>query len=309
MPPVNPVVAVAGQNAVRQYQVAMVQMYVDLALEATSAMSKQLVDLGVAFARGAAPTERARIHAEVARQARRSTQASYAQTVSRRGGPSGYRANATGPMRRYSGGRLKRALGQDNYWISDANGITLDMTPLDRAAAQVWRLNFGAGARGQGSLPPVAVRFGVTVIAVIGLDEAARPGFVIPAGFWETGAGRVGPDPGRRGMDEFYVSSSARSSTTGRLRRGDPSARSAPRQNRIATKGIAGRSFLDRGLIRVATELPARYQILYRDLYRQGETKVRPRSITIATTPGRRRASDLSIVAGQAQSRLARRSL
>jgi hypothetical protein len=286
----------------------MVSLYVDAAVEATSRTSLQLAELGHIFGSGIADRELATIHREVAGQARRSIVASFGQTVSRRGGPSGYRSSATGVMRRWSGGRLKAALSRGDYLLPSATGIVLDVGPLDRAAVQWARLNFGAGPRGRGSLPPVMARFGDLVLAV-GLGQTARPGFVVPAGYWEAGEGnRVGPDPGRRGMDAFYVSSRARS-PEGRLRRGEPRSATAPRQSRVVSRGIAGRNFIDRGTERIAIELPRRYLLLYRELGERGMTRVRPASITVTTTPGRRRAPDTSVVAGQIQSRLGRRSL
>ena len=271
----------------------LVDAYVAAAEAGAARMTRELVEMARVFEAGLADAEVARINQSVARQARLSVIRSYDQTVGHGGGPPGYRAGASGKMRRWAGGRLRRALSQGDYLVGDARGITMVTGPLDRAARQWARLNFGALGRGQGSLPPRTITFGDLVIAVVGLEEGPRPGFSLPAGYWLPGGDGNGPDPARRGSDAFYVSSRTHD-RIGRLRARQAGSSGRPRQGSVLSKGIASRNFLDQGVHRIAVELPREYQLAYTQLFRRGIATVRPGNVNVSVSGRVRRPADLT---------------
>lgn len=174
------------------------------------------------------PAERLRIHTEAGLIGQRSVLASYDSSRGRSGGPRGYRAGE-GRWPRYSGGKLRAALASPEFFEATPDGIRFINTDLLNREAKQWaRLNFGAAPAGQGSLPPMQVMMGDTNIGSIGLNEGARPGFMIPRGLWRDG--------------EFHPFGEQATTEMGREASDDIVRTKKP------TKGIENRNFLDRGL-------------------------------------------------------------
>lgn len=260
------------------------------------------------------PAERQRIHQSVGEAAQQAVLASYRQSF--RGGVQrskpGYRAHSDSKWQRYAGGRLYAALADPGFFEATPEGLFFINTTLLNSRAKQWaRLNFGAGTRGSGSLPPQQVSFGGLVIGAFGLNEGARPGFEIPTGYFLGEAGSAefylaGTGPrarknelkvtGRRAKRYENVTSdspgSAYRANVGHHRESAPSG--ARWVKRKKTGGIRSRNFLDRGVTRIADPqrgVFAQYERALDESIKRGETAIRRRgnNQTFKITPARPR--------------------
>ena len=233
--------------------------------EAGEALTRQVELFGRALADGLDPDAFLRAHEGIGAAAQRSVLSSYGQRVTRKQGPSGYRAGATdNHSRRFAGGALRRALGSKDFYRATADGLQfVNIRTLDKEAAHWYRLNFGAGAAGLGSTARFQVRWHGLVVASLGFDAEPSAPFAMPRGVWVSPTGervRAGANPA--GTDEFYPQGER-----------PPGIRGAPTSGTM-TRGIEARNFLDAGLRRIADLLPRAYDDIYRDWFNQARRKV-----------------------------------
>jgi len=248
-------------NAVRRMGVESITRSVAAAVsEAAQVQSRQLQAIGdVLSQRLASRTGMTEVHRDIGLAAQRSVLASYDQTVTARKTVPSYRLTSRNPAnRRFAGGALRRALANPAFFEATSTGIRFgNIGLLDREAAHWHRLNFGAAPIGEGSRSRFNVTWSGLVIAALGLEDGPSPGFLIPRGYWVLGNEVVGS--GTRGSAAFYPASELPS---GIARRTLPS---PARQS----AGIEARNFLDAGIRRIAEELPAAYQDMYREWWEQ----------------------------------------
>lgn len=105
-----------------------------------------------------------------------------------------YRWADTGKLRRYSNKALRRAIQSKGLIEYDYTGIAMNVGTLDDMAIQWYKLNFGAGPRGEASPKPVTpnIRFGKfptnTNVNLNGFEPSAN--FYVPGiqtrGYWST---------------------------------------------------------------------------------------------------------------------------
>lgn len=258
---------------------------------ATSATSKQLVEIARAIDRGLHSADFANANRAIGAAAQRSVLASYDQTVGRsdRSGASGYRQ--TGKFKRYSGGRLRAALASPDFWHADETGIYfINVDLLNQQAAQWARINFGAGARGHGSRRSFDVRFSDLVVVSLGLNEGARPAFTMPTGYFTEGANGpiVAPDRSNPPGRAFYVYGTGPHAKTRYVTNDEGERVRVPVVGKKATQGIRARNFLDAGVARIARETPVQYKAVINKAYEQGLSVVRPSPVTIKVVTHRR---------------------
>lgn len=244
-----------------------------------------------------------RLHEEAAQDALRHIKHAYEHRNPRRN-MTPYRINETGkngePVR-YSGGRLEKALTSPEMYRVARDGLDfIDPLFLDRAARQWYRLNFGAGERGQETRKPPRQRmvmFGQSVGDFALNNFGPSRGFVLPAGFWTNRAGsEIFPFNRDRNQDRFYpLRTSGRAlldeiaekqRRARRLKAAGPSGmrelqqtnlyfylernRFDPRHiktTKTLTVGIKGSRFLDAGVNRLAKTLPFFYTELYNEWF------------------------------------------
>lgn len=250
--------------------------------EADSRTAQQVKKVAETFQRGIAPGQRKEMFDKIGSRAQKSVVKSYDQVVTRganaRGNRYPYRVGARQPNKRYAGGKLRAALNSPRFYEATADGLRfINVDYLNRTARHWARLNAGAGPRGQGSRRRFTVTWSNLAVAAIGVDQAPRPGFYLPRGYWWTrGAGQVvSADPGRIGQDEFYPMGigPARKRTrpdSGAHRKPGPYVGpGAGIGKRRPSLGIKARNFLDAGAETIARELPKGYEKLYKDLWEQ----------------------------------------
>lgn len=271
--------------AARQTDAAIAQ-----AVHAVSrATSGQLTEMARVFDQGIAPAERARLHAALGRAGQQSVLSSFDRTKKAKVPGELNRSSASSKYRRYAGGRLRSALADPSFWSADADGLQfINVALLNQRAAQWARLNFGAGGAGSGSKPSVNVTLGTLVIATLGLEEPARPGFRMPVGYW-TDAG--GTPTGGRGVAFFpYMNGPHRRGSVGGGRfyiDGEGNRARIPMRASKATAGIESRNFLDAGVQRIAREMGPGYQNLYKQLAKNAQVSVRPYRLRMSVRPVR----------------------
>ena len=247
--------------------------------------SKQLAEIARVLDQGIAPERMQAIHEEIGRKARDSVVRSYrAARAGQTRGASGYRTS--GPWQRYAGGRLLRALQSDNMFEATPRGLEfINVGWLNDQAAQWARLNMGAGPRGRGSRSTFTVVFGGQVVGALGLNESARPGFMIPKGyFWRDGAPVRPQSPLGSPGTEFYVAGTGPRKGTSRVRGGSTSDDQGTFNGLIDRKfsrGIEARNFLDAGLRTIAVQTPRLYLREINDMYDKGISQVRPAPVRI----------------------------
>lgn len=266
---------------------------------ASSATSRQVLELLRVFERNVARAERQAFFERLGERAHSAVITSY---KSRRRGPSGYRADTDGGerYRRYAGGRMLAALqNPDHIYIATPDGITFLPNPrkLDAKAKQWYRLNFGARP-GFGSAPR---RFDVSISNIflfsLGFDAGPSEPFRIPRGFWVERGEAVGAGPA--GTSAFYPRKSPQTAALG-LVAGDTKEEQKATPNffpgRSIARGITAEHWLDAGLKRFTEDLrdPGSTGIglrsLYVEFYRRGLASVRPtRPPTINVTGTRLR--------------------
>jgi len=164
-------------------------------------------------------------------------------------GPS-YRQNDKGKLRRYSSGAMERAMRQPSFAEGDSRGIRfINKEAMDRAAAQWYRLNFGAAPRGSKNPSVGSMKFFGRASSQRAEFTGFKPsqGFKIPqggVGFWSntissTSTGKFKPTRGRG--KAFYIRTRKTQIISGR---------GIPRVQLIrnkTTNGIQGKRFLDAG--------------------------------------------------------------
>lgn len=194
-------------------------------------------------------------YGDVGRQANKAVAAKYRRTKGR-GGAGAYRANASGKYKRDAGGKLGRALTSDNMFLAGPDGIAyVNMPYLDSQARQWYRLNFGAGARGQASQRPASKRvifFGEQTSLDVGLQGLGpSASFSMPGGLFTNSDGQALPfNPSRRGKDAF---------NPGNYLKNRPNllARSSGvKLKQIQTQGIAAQNYLDAGTDVISRGVP-----------------------------------------------------
>lgn len=154
---------------------------------------------------------------------------------------------------RFAGGKLLRALADPSMATGTAYGIGFINTALlDRAAAQWYRLNFGA-APGQGfsgvthSPPAARIRFGSNQGISLALTGGMGSGFRVPRGTFFQGAFFLGRRGGA-GSDVRRVKSQQAS-------------------------GIKPRRFLDQGLVSLAENFGPAYKNHFQDSVREAVSR------------------------------------
>lgn len=250
--------------------------------EADARTAQQVRNVAEVFQRGIAPGQRKEMFDRIGTRAQKSVVASYDQVVTRganaRGNRYSYRVGARQPNKRYAGGKLRGALKSKRFYEATADGLRfVNVDLLNRTARQWARLNAGAGPRGQGSRRKFTVTWSNLAVGAIGIDQAPRPGFFLPRGYWWTrGAGQVvSADPGRIGQDEFFpmgigpARNRSRLDTGAHRRPGPYVGPGAGIGKRRPSLGIKARNFLDAGSETIARELPRGYEKLYKDLWDQ----------------------------------------
>jgi hypothetical protein len=209
---------------------------------------------------------------------------SYDQLVTAREGPASathYRAGAG----RLAAGLMRKALEDQDFFTATPLGLEWgNREVLDGAAAQWHRLNFGAGGFGGAS-------------GSLGFDDEPSPAFDMPAGVWINPEGsRVAPGSSARGADAFYPQLKTVTLSDGST--GKINARPAGIKGRSsamkATAGIEGKHFMERGLQKIAEELPA-VMDAYRDEVYKGLESVSKRRRASAIVSYRSPASTLEI--------------
>lgn len=233
--------------------------------QATSAQVKELINV---FDRDVAASERKVFFQTLGERAQSAIVSSY---KARARGPSGYRAEGRGKMRRYAGGQMLSALeDSDLIFEATSRGITFlpNVGQLDARARQWYRLNFGA-LPNAGRRP---ARFDVSIsnlfLFSIGFSTPPSEPFRIPRGFFIENGQAV--EPGPRGTSEFYPARVAKSKLG--LNRGRTKAEQVANNffpGRRQASGIQAENFLDAGLNRFTQDLgdPGREGIGLRGLY------------------------------------------
>ena len=210
---------------------------------------------------------------EAAQEATRSAARAYQRRVYRT------RSSSEGvPYRnewRYSGGKLLTALNSPQMYQVTATGIKfINKQWLDQQAAQWYRLNFGAGARGARTPPGHRYRmriFGQTLPGDFGLyNLGPSAGFQLPSGYWSSKYPQKLPvrwDGARRGQDFFIMgapegpvqgqSTSQRGEYLGQVLRRRPT----------GSLGIQGSRFLDVGVGRLVQLFPVVIEKLLTDWF------------------------------------------
>lgn len=280
-----PFLNAAFQQQLASIQLDMVQAFINAANGATREVSKQLTEMAALFEKGIARADLIGIHRDVGKQAQSSVVRSYGQTVKRNGGPSGYRSSE-GKWQRYAGGRLGAALAAPGFYEATQEGLSfINIDLLNRTAAQWARLNFGAGSRGKSSAQlEFPIHFGTLVVAAIGLNEAARPAFSMPRGYFFDGQNSIAPNSGRLGQDAFYVMGTGPRAAARRAFTSAEASTGVIISPRKTTRGIKARNFLDAGVFTIADQIPRRYKSLMDQLAQEGVSTVRPASITVGAT-------------------------
>lgn len=176
-----------------------------------------------------------------------------------------YRAGATGPNRgRFANGVLRRALNSENFFEAHSDGLRFINTQyLDQRAMHWRRLAFGAEPLGRGARESFPVRFGSLVAGALGLDEPPSPAFDLPPGSFLAGERAVGHATRNRGRHAFYP-------------RGELPPGTRLRGGQRATRGIAGRPFLQAGLQTMAETLPRAFEDYYFELFQLAQSRRGP---------------------------------
>lgn len=174
-----------------------------------------------------------------------------------------YRYNDRGRWRRYSNGRMEKAIRDPKTIRADNTGIHfIDTARMDYWAKQWYRLNFGTKGKGSRSAPTAAPMqmFGTTV-GRVSLDQfPASEDFRVPRGFWSNTfapktAGTKLTLP--KGQDAFYAA------------RKDKRQRAIVGRNHPFFTGrngsaIEGKRFLDEGAKYINTNYGKRFEALAR---------------------------------------------
>ena len=126
--------------------------------------------------------EMRRIHYNAATAAQEAMVARYLKIVDARS-IKGYRKNAKGKWKRYSGNQMLKAISSPSFFRASKDGILWGLKdPLDRAAPQWYRLNYGAGPRGSGNRAQQAFPGDPSGLNLIPKSFVASAQYVMPKG-------------------------------------------------------------------------------------------------------------------------------
>lgn len=291
----------AKAQAVQLLEQAAIDTLVKAATQSLKVVSAQmqanLMQIGQVFAQDDANARKA-LFQHLGEQAQMAMLNSFAQKVTAREGPASathYRAGEG----RLAGGLVRRALGDPAFFRATSLGLEWgNKELLDSAAAQWHRLNFGAGGRAGGGSEEFPVIFGGGSSA-LGFDDAASPGFSMPAGVWvdPSGGGRVGAGSNARGSDQFFPQNRPVFNDAGdkvgsiNVR---PSGIKGASNKMRPTGGIEGKHFMEAGLRRMAQDLPVYMKQYALDRFK-GLSKVQRRRSASAVVAFRSPASLLEI--------------
>lgn len=242
-----------------------------------------------------------RVNQIVADDVRERVLVSYDQRVkSGRSGPSSYRANAPGKWKRYAGGKMEQGLEDPGFINTGFDGINFaNMNVLDRHAKQWYRLNFGAGPRGQqgGRFRPGEYRlnlFGQATGAPVSLKQYKASGaYRLPKGlFFDPNTGSVqNLSSSRRRMDIFQpkgapVEDKLRQKMSNREGRSYGLVKSGtPVWQGGMSRGFAGYHFLDAGVRRLAGIWPlAMLRLIEEWVEEASQVKTGPVAMTAMTS-------------------------
>lgn len=267
-----------------------------------------------------------KIHQLAGERAVQATVRSYNRTRAARRKGSDYRGLAAFDRpNRFANGKLSRALASSNMFDARWDGISFINKPwLDRNAAQWYRLSFGAGIRGAQTPPHrnYNVRFfGETAFSMSLKSFGPSAGFSMPMGLWfgfgadPTKAqpsgftGNIqnasssnsippgGPDPSRRGLDQFFPGSFNGRGFKAR-----------------STAGIKGTAYLDAGVGALTRELGRGWSVLMTEWFEEAATKdtgpvasigVSQETATLAAARLKTALSDMNVEVTRYKSRLA----
>lgn len=222
-----------------------------------------------------------RIHREVGISAQNAALKSYMRTKT--GGATGYRKEAPGPWKRYSGGAMEKALQSETVMFrAGFDGLSyVNMKAFDKRAKQWYRLNFGANgadnskwkskgtggtytmnffgaaAGGGGSLGPFTFS-----------NRGPSEAFEVPPGLF------VGPDGQPSGLGEGRGHEFVPLKYKGINLKERPDFKNKTKSggtlllsHKIWGSGIAGSHFLDAGLEAITRNLPVAYTVLYQEWF------------------------------------------
>jgi hypothetical protein len=169
---------------------------------------------------------------------------------------------------RYANGKMLQALRSPKFFTARWDGVAfVNKAHLDQTAKQWYRLNFGAGerARQTPARKVYSIKFFEAVIGTLSFQRfGPSAAFGMPYGaFFPRGGGApIGPDPSRRGLDDFVPGVFAKLD-------------SPPFKGTRVTKGIKGTNFLDAGLGALTKSLGAGWEILYLEWLQESATQAR----------------------------------
>lgn len=188
---------------------------------------------------------------------------------------------------RMARGALKRALGSPGFFQARWDGVAFgNRAILDATAKQWYRLNFGAGARGDITRRPG--RFNIKFFGVIAGElslnaNRAGPSFDMPEGVWisrQTGRLAVGAvsllssrqtlagsgNPLRRGDDEFLALNPNKGYIESlKIRKNQ----FFLTQEFTTTLGVVGTNYLDAGVSSLARQLGKGWTVLMREWFQE----------------------------------------
>lgn len=182
----------AAEQGLAQYQdIAMKRIVALMAQESTESVANALTIFGESLRdkfSAAREYELRNIHLKAAQSAQQAMLQRYAKIVAPRS-LGGYRADAPGKWKRYSGGQLEKALASPNFYRASKDGILWGLKgPLDQAAPQWYRVNYGAGPRGQGYRAAQSFPVDPSGLNLIPKSFVASGQYILPKGvFGEIG--------------------------------------------------------------------------------------------------------------------------
>lgn len=193
-----------------------------------------------------------------------------------------YRQDDTGKWRRFSGGRMRKALQSRAFQTSDKDGIYFGkISYLDRQARQWYRLNFGAHPRPQGRAPGVGSMkfFGKAISKRVDLKGyPPSEQFYIPKGAvfssdFLPSSGKVrGVPRGGRGTSAMYILGKG-GSTLKRVTKNDP--KPSVTGSKHQASGIKGARFLDAGARYMNEEYPKEITNVVNTWFREAKARMR----------------------------------
>ena len=317
----------AAEQGLAQYQnIAMKKIVQDMVRASTEEMGQALTIFGESLRykfSSSREYELRNIHLNAAKAAQRSMVLRYKKIIDPRSLKE-YRNNEPEPWRRYSGGLLEQALSSPNFFRASKDGILWGLKePLDAAAPQWYRVNYGAGARGAGRNAATAFPADPSGLNLIPKTFVASGSYIMPRGVFgdifelknnEAGQrppivdisrirggtrlakrlGRIrgsvlefGPHGYERGAKEGVHKDFASSPyhPMGWVEANVPNY-GGPTISRRVSRGFAGAFFIEAGLKRMGQVLPASYKGLARKWLKEASDAVPQGPISkIVSTP------------------------